>query len=485
MSYRPVGWGDSSDGDFDDEDGFSIADDHPHKPKVLRPRAKNPSGQEPDQQYLQSQPSDYDLHLKVLTACMTGDLATIDSYLASGHDINVFLSSGWTLLLYASHALLPEVMEYLLKRGANPNIHKNGYTPLMAACDSIHGKSDNRLQCISILLEAEADPNATSNTRTTALMLACKSGHPGVVVKLLEQVKNIDAVDNDGSSAIFYAVIGNHPEIVKILMSRNASVSLKDRRDRTIRDIASTKRFDDILEMLDFEEEEIESFSPVAYVTEWKDCFPGIKGTKEGFVNVDVAAVLYGLGLDRYRPIFKGMELHEFLQLKEEDLVRLGMDLGYHRKVFLKGLMQFHTKRWSHLSLGSLNKSLAHTLYNGVIALGNVARQISVIGSSFGFIKSNVAQLGKPKEVLSDIQNKVFKDELQKTEETLGSLRKDLDQMLKFAKNVEKDSVVYPLPEYIGPDKKKQMSSWPIILGATVMAALYLSKTGYPTRLWN
>ncbi|XP_015108824.1 ankyrin repeat, SAM and basic leucine zipper domain-containing protein 1 [Diachasma alloeum] len=486
MSFRPGGFGDASDGDFDDEDGFSTAEDHPHT-RNFTPRLRSkPSEQENNNKlYPQSQPSDYDLHLQVLTACMTGELSTIDSFLDSGHDINAFLSSGWTLLLYACNALLPGVIEHLLKRGANPNTHKNGYTPLMAVCDSTHGKSDQCLQCISILLEAKADPNATNKDRRTALMFACKTGHPEVVMKMLEHVKDINAVDNDGRSAIFYAVTSNHPEIVKILMSKKASVGLKDRRDLTIRDIASTKGFDDILEMLEFEEEEIESFCPVAHVTEWKEAFSGIKGTKERFVNVDVAAVLYGLGLERYRPIFQGMELHEFLQLTEQDLVRLGMDVGYHRKQFLSGLMQFHTWRWSHLSLGSINKTISHTLYDGVMALGNVARQIGVIGSSFRFIKRSVLQIGKPKETLSEIQNKTFKDELQKTEETLGSLRKDLDQMLKFAKKVERDSVVYPPPEYIGPDKKKTMSRWPIILGATVMAGFYLSKTGYPTRLWN
>ncbi|XP_011308508.1 ankyrin repeat, SAM and basic leucine zipper domain-containing protein 1 isoform X2 [Fopius arisanus] len=474
MSYRPAGMEDLSDGDFDDEDGFSLAE-NVHSKKV--------SGLENNKK--KCQPSDYDLHLEVLTACMTGNLSPIDSFLDAGHDVNAFLSSGWTLLLYASNALLPDVIKHLLKRGANPNKHKDGYSPLMAVCDSPHGKPDESLECISILLEAKADPNAMNKDRRTALMFACKLGHPEVILKLLEQVENIDAVDNDGRSAIFDAVTANRPEIVKILISHKASVNLKDRRDLTIQEIASTKGFDHILEMLEFEEEEIENFCPVAHVSEWRDAFPGIKEADQRFVNVDVAAVLYALGLERYRPLFKGMQLKEFLQLTDRDLVRLGMDLQYHRKVFLNGLMQFHTRRWSHLSLGSITKTISHTLYDGITALGNVARQISVIGSSFHFITMNISQGGNANEALSEIQKREFKDELKQTEETLGSLRKDLNHMLNFAKKIQRESVVPAPPDYIGPDKKKRMATWPIILGVTVMAGFYLSKTGYSTKLWN
>lgn len=348
---------------------MSFQQDHPAinpfqiSQKMKPPRSPSPKFETSITSLPQSppNPSDYDRHLQVLTACMTGDLTTITTFLDSGADINAFLSSGWTLLLYASNALLPEVISHLLKRGANPNTHKDGYSPLMAVCDSPHGQSQQYLNCISILLEAKADPNATSKDRRTALMFASKSGHPEVVLKLLEHVKDIDTVDNDGRSAVFYAVTGNHPEILKLLIANKASVTLKDRRDLTIRDIASTKGFDDILEMLEFDQEEIESFCPVTHISEWRDAFPGIRGTKEEFVNVDVAAVLYAVGLERYRPIFKGMELKEFLQLTDEDLVKLGMDMQYHRKQFLNGLLMFHTRKWSHLSLGSVNRAISHT----------------------------------------------------------------------------------------------------------------------------
>ena len=40
------------------------------------------------------------------------------------HDVNKFLYTGWTLLLYAISSVETEIVEHLLIHGANPNKHK-------------------------------------------------------------------------------------------------------------------------------------------------------------------------------------------------------------------------------------------------------------------------------------------------------------------------------------------------------------------------
>jgi len=40
------------------------------------------------------------------------------------HDVNKFLYTGWTPLLYATSSVELEIVEYLLAHGANPNKHK-------------------------------------------------------------------------------------------------------------------------------------------------------------------------------------------------------------------------------------------------------------------------------------------------------------------------------------------------------------------------
>lgn len=43
------------------------------------------------------------------------------------YDVNKFLQSGWTLLLYAALWVQPEIIKYLLTLDANPNKDKGMY----------------------------------------------------------------------------------------------------------------------------------------------------------------------------------------------------------------------------------------------------------------------------------------------------------------------------------------------------------------------
>lgn len=40
------------------------------------------------------------------------------------YDVNKFLHTGWTLLLYAASSMQPEIIEYLLTLDADPNKSK-------------------------------------------------------------------------------------------------------------------------------------------------------------------------------------------------------------------------------------------------------------------------------------------------------------------------------------------------------------------------
>ena len=94
---------------------------------------------------------------------------------------------------------------------------------------------------------------------------------------------------------------------------------------------------------------------------EWKDMFPALAKKGDENLNFDIATILYGMGLDRYKDLFRGMELKTFLKLTEEDLEKLGMDITVHRKRFIQDLHKFHTKKWDLRSLGVIKKTLPFT----------------------------------------------------------------------------------------------------------------------------
>lgn len=130
------------------------------------------------------------------------------------------------------------------------------------------------------------------------------------------------------------------------------------------------------------------------------------------------------------------MELKKFLTLTDDEIKELGMEIQYHRKELLDGLLKFHKKKWSNKSIGVVSKSLPYTLYNGVMSLGNIARQIGAIGASFQFLQNNLTGLEEKNIVLSDGQKNNYIKELKTTEKTLVDLKKELYQMLKLAKKV-------------------------------------------------
>lgn len=122
-------------------------------------------------------------------------------------------------------------------------------------------------------------------------------------------------------------------------------------------------------------------------------------------------------------------------------------------------------------------------LYDGVALLGNAARQIGVIGSSFEFIKNGLRKSKEKGMYLSDVQKAEYNEELKKTEQTLKLLKNDLRHVMNLAEKVERENRGTVPAAYIGAKEKKY--NWTIILSVMLMTGMYLSKTSYVQRLWN
>ena len=152
--------------------------------------------------------------------------------LLKNKDIDVNLSNilGLTPLTHASKSGYKEIVELLLKAGADPNKLDQLYiTPLMNACANGHtdiveiliknGASINLSNCnsetplhyacsenyfdiIKILIENGADVNAKTDTNVTPLMYSCQKSNFEAVKFLIEHNANIADIDNDFTAKI-------------------------------------------------------------------------------------------------------------------------------------------------------------------------------------------------------------------------------------------------------------------------------------------
>ena len=96
--------------------------------------------------------------------------------LASGADPNIPDDFGNMLLVIVCSQYNPkalQIAEILLNAGADPNLpHRNGVTPLMAACLS------RDILLADVLLEFGADPLKPDKNHRTAFDIIYKPGYP-------------------------------------------------------------------------------------------------------------------------------------------------------------------------------------------------------------------------------------------------------------------------------------------------------------------
>lgn len=124
-------------------------------------------------------------------------------------------------LMYAARRGDLERLQYLLKRGSNPNFTQtNGWTALHHSCEQ------GSLPCVTSLIDKRAHLNVLTNERLSPLTLACSKGHTGVVSLLLSNGADPDCGrTKDGGTALHWASTHGHLPLVKQLIDAGASVA--------------------------------------------------------------------------------------------------------------------------------------------------------------------------------------------------------------------------------------------------------------------
>ena len=205
----------------------------------------------------------------LVMACEEGDLDFVKTLINSGIDINGIGSEGFTPLMMASSNDEAEIVDYLLKQGADVNQTFNGWTALMEAADegalasmkhllsagadvNYYGTaysptaismaaSEGKLACLKLLLAHGADINGIGKS-IPPLHIAAEEDKRNIIEYLISQKVDLDKKDAGGHTALMYAAAEGQEYTVVLLVEAGADKSIIDANGYTASDYAEEEK---------------------------------------------------------------------------------------------------------------------------------------------------------------------------------------------------------------------------------------------------
>uniref|UniRef100_A0A8C9VW76 Kinase D interacting substrate 220 n=1 Tax=Scleropages formosus TaxID=113540 RepID=A0A8C9VW76_SCLFO len=198
----------------------------------------------------------------LMLAAEQGSVEIVQELVRRGANVNLDDVDGWTALISAAKEGHVEVVRELLANNANLE-HRDmgGWSALMWAAYK------GRVEVARLLLEKGANPNITGQLcsvrnyddvllscqcqyGTTPLIWAARKGHIDCVMHLLENGADVDQEGANSMTALIVAVRGGYTEVVKELLKRNPNVNMKDKDGNTALMIAAKEGHTEIVQDL-------------------------------------------------------------------------------------------------------------------------------------------------------------------------------------------------------------------------------------------
>jgi hypothetical protein len=178
-----------------------------------------------------------DVNKAVQSAASKGDLALLSRLLGSNTDDVRKGQRFATLISMAAQWGQIDVVRFLLKHGADPNIiSESGKTPLMTALEDFSSTGQEaamRTQIASLLISRGAHVNARDNQGGTPLLRAVTWDNPGAVRLLLGKKADPNWADDKGALPLVEAVKKGSVGMAAALLNAGADPNRKDREGKT------------------------------------------------------------------------------------------------------------------------------------------------------------------------------------------------------------------------------------------------------------
>ena len=470
---RPAGV--SSDEEFtSDEEGFSFSEPvRYNKPKIEFPKPI---------EIIETPPLNDSDHIRIEASA--GNVIALKALFEKSNLAVDVISQECTPLMYAASNCEYDVMDYLLRRGADPNFNQRGYTVLMSACACIKKYQEEQVKCVQLLMEYGSNVNARQSNGVTPLMLACKEGREMVVAELINAEANINEQDCMGWTPLIWTIHHDTPgqlKTIRVLLNAGVDTSIKCGREQTAHTHALNLGYNHIaVEIPVGGIDGVPLLSDIPSKTDsWEDLRQNLEDTGKNRWSLwkDVARCLHCLGLlYRYSLNFRNNDVDfvKFLTLTEDEMEALSI-IPLHRKRLLDMIRKLHLKRWSEKSLGVRNiKSLKenYNMVDEIKLIANVARHITLVHASIAYIRLHMDSVCKEED------NGFKAEELKFNVDTALTKAKILHSGLKSYLNYVKMNVGdHKLPpDWIQPNARrnhyhKTLTVVILVVGVFVIAA--------------
>ncbi|XP_055484722.1 ankyrin repeat and SOCS box protein 3 [Psammomys obesus] len=160
-------------------------------------------------------------------ATREGNVKILRKLLRKGRSVDVADNRGWTPIHEAAYHNSVECLQMLIHTDSSENYIKA--KTFEGFCALHLGVSQGHWKITQILLEAGADPNATTLEETTPLFLAVESGQIDVVKLLLQYGANVNGFHSMcGWNSLHQASFQGSAETVQLLLKRGADKECQD-----------------------------------------------------------------------------------------------------------------------------------------------------------------------------------------------------------------------------------------------------------------
>ncbi|XP_059376634.1 kinase D-interacting substrate of 220 kDa B-like isoform X5 [Carassius carassius] len=214
----------------------------------------------------------------LMLASEQGSLQIVQELIRRGANVNLDDIDCWTALISAAKEGHTEVVKELLENNANVE-HRDmgGWSALMWAAykgrvevahlllekgahPNITGQYSvypiiwaagrGHAEIVQLLLQHGAKVNCSDKYGTTPLIWAARKGHYDCVMHLLENGANVDQEGANSMTALIVAVRGGFTEVVKELLKRNPNMNMTDKDGNTALMIAAIEGYTEIVQDL-------------------------------------------------------------------------------------------------------------------------------------------------------------------------------------------------------------------------------------------